>query len=511
MNDTIHEPKISKLSLISSIIGLIILTQFIVLAIMINVKLEDVDYSYAVNFGINWGQGPIQVMDFENNLSCPLGETFALANVKFPGFKSGCFCSPDQYFTSECTNDQLSKGCIYFPESSPKSMVSWGGAACTQRSKTTYFSLNKTDVSKENSSCDKSCGILDTLGSKLCVPANQDCPVNYISIFKSGETPNNIDDNTKSVSFSNNTKTLYYSNNNKDGKIPSQFIVLDHKPCVDSSENRIQFNITDYSCLNAINGKTEDDSWEYLDSMSVEQFVNDNKLDAQMNQYPFYANFKSRQVSLYYRSYIGLNDTCRNLANSLSFPDTIPGQFVNLQNLVKTSAINFLSAASILMFVILLFCLVFKIYSAFNKISSASRLYTNTISAFTTILLMILSLVSTINISNARNTYIWFNNYSDCSDVVNQQLMYNLDSNLQSAYTLGVIFTLLVLILFFLIMIEYLLKHCSDEAPEYQEEVKEKDKILNQSINDVNDIIEETKLPAKDEEDILLGEDKKNK
>lgn len=528
--------KVSVLNIVSSILGIIIVAIFIVISIFVDVRLNEVDYTYSANFGQNWANGPINGLDVEATGICPYGSSYVLSNVKFPGFKSGCFCPPDKYFEGQCSEDQKKKNCQYFPESSPKATYSWGGAICADRQDLTYFALNKTNPTAKDKDCPehfKPCGLLDSIESKLCVKDEDNCPLNFIQIVPKDQTVKTAFA-TKTQPISNGDKNLVFSNENNNGRIVNQFTVLDHKPCADAAENRIQLDAVEYKCKNEIAGKLFDEEWQLLDDMPLEQFVEDNALTAQMTQYPFYSQLKTRKLSLFYRNYIGLNDTCRNLSLTLSSANDIPQHFINLQNFVQTSNIDYLSPVTIVIFVIIFICLVFKIYLAATFGSDSYQLYINTTAAFSSILLLIISLVSTISISNARNSYIWFSNYPDCSDPLNQAILEKFDSKIQAAYALGVVFTLLNLIMFFILVIEYLLKNCYEEVPVYEEEeenleggvkdVKDEDKSkkssnkdkggkqgskkekkdLNKSSHSIND-------EDKDEHDKMLDETKKNK
>ena len=514
--------KPSTLNLVSSIIGLILISQFIVLGVVIKVNLLNIDYTYSDNFGNNWDKAPVDSFTIrpenELNSNCPTGSSYLLSNVKFPGFNSGCFCPPNKLYDSECTQDQLQKkDCKFFPESAPQQIYSWGGTFCGFRNtgkrfnsdivldqskeenskinpqsiNFNYFYFNRTDATK-NEECKegfKECGILDTLGNKLCVQEYQYCPVNYIEIRDNKEDNKepDVDFPLKKVSFNNNKKTLYYSNDNVKGNIVNEFIVLDHIPCADAAENKIKLNTTTYTCQNTVGNTTVDENWKHLDDSTIKEFIHDNGLDVKMTKYPFYNNFKDRKVSLYYRSYIGLNQTCTNMSNTLYNKSEIPKLFLNFEDSVNHShGYDFLSPASIVLFIIIFLSLVIKIYLTCNYEANYNQsvrypnrnignynsyiLYINTISAVSCILLLIISLVSTISIGDLRNTYIWFSNFSNCSDQISQELLALFDSRLRTAYTLAVVFTLFNLILFFLVMIESFLKHCTDEVPDFEEE-----------------------------------------
>lgn len=497
-----EENKTSLLNLISSVIGIIIVIQLIILAIVIDTKLNDEEYGYGLNFGNNWNQGPISSLDSESS-SCPIGSTYGLVQTYFPGFKSGCYC-PDSktYFADMCSIYQNKSGCSEFPETSPKLIVSWGGSLCTDRSSnSTYFSLNRT-INEDNTCTEgmKDCGFADTLNSKLCVSESEDCPVNYLKIVDSSDDSNSEESvsdrgfKVNEVSFASGQKKFIYSNENNKGKVVNEFMITDHKPCADSIENKIELysnNDEPYSCQKNVSGFVYDPSWTLLDSMTVAQIVHDNNLNNTLEQYPFWPDIKNRTVGLYYRNYIGLNDTCFNLAKNYNYPNnvnTIPLIFNNMKSTIENNDIDFISLTSISIYIILLISLFLKVSLAFRRSKVSHRLYINITAAFCNLLLLIVGIVSTINISNARNEYIWFYNYSDCSDPIDQGILELFDSNIKEAYTIAVVFTIFTLLLFFIIIIEYLLKHCYEEND---------DKIINK------------KAPSDETYELLKNEEKR--
>lgn len=482
----------SLLTIVSSIIGIVLLVQLLILAIVISTKLAEENFIYGNNFAVNWSLSPIQTIDSENSTTCPIGYSYGIPNTYFPGFKSGCYCPKSKsYFPDSCSNNQLSAGCESFPESAPKLIVSWGGSICTKRKATaTYFTLNKTD-NTVNSTCSddtKDCGFLDTLNSKFCVNKKEECPVNYLKVVNVNDnsTSKNLSFAVSEAPFSSVSasgslakKKFVYSNNNTLGKIVNQFMILDHKPCANSLDNKIQLSnpnnnstsqsIDAYSstyCHKNISDYMYDPSWVLLDTMTVEELVIDNGLNSTLSVYPFWNDIKTKTVGLYYRNYIGLNQTCIDLAKQYFYPkdaNSIPLSFFNIKTTLDNSNIDFISVTSASLYIITLVALIMKIITFCEGNKQSYRMYINLVGAFCTLMLLIIGIISTISISNARNKYIWVFTSSHCSDPIDQGLLNEFDSNIREAYVIAVIFTILSLILFFTMIIEYLLRHCYEE------------------------------------------------
>ena len=135
-----------------------------------------------------------------------------------------------------------------------------------------------------------------------------------------------------------------------------------------------------------------------------------------------------------------------------------------MKELVNNSNINFLSPSSITCLVIIPISLILKIYLVFSKFNTRGfRLYINTLGGITTLILLLISIISTIGLSEIRNLYLWFLNDNQCSDPISQGLMQKFDYYIRKSYITGSIFTCLVLVLFFVIIIEYLVQNCYED------------------------------------------------
>ena len=133
----------------------------------------------------------------------------------------------------------------------------------------------------KNSSCPintKKCGIFDTLNNILCLPIEEDCPINHI-VFNEKDKKINLF--YKKINLYNN-ESIYYTNQNIDHFIYSELILSKYPICADPIKiNQINNNY----CLNR----------------NIENFY--------INKYYeiIYNNSNIKEYSLYSSPYIGIN------------------------------------------------------------------------------------------------------------------------------------------------------------------------------------------------------------
>ena len=103
----------------------------------------------------------------------------------------------------------------------------------------------------------KQCGILDTIGNKLCLPEEYDCPINDIFIDLKKNNRNDRKYNYKSCHYYilpyTTNYAVYYTNENVDGNILSSLLNTTTIPCfignhcfvfdAPSFENRFKYQI----------------------------------------------------------------------------------------------------------------------------------------------------------------------------------------------------------------------------------------------------------------------------
>lgn len=494
--------RISLLVIIVSVVGILITIQEIILGVVINSKFyHSMNENLLNNFGINWGQGQINSISVNSQDSCGVLSKNALVNIFFPGFRSGCYCQNSGYFYEECSSLQLAQGCKNFPETKPKLLSSWGGHICTSRPlNQTYFTMIKTnDKCKENY---KKCGVLDSFNSTLCVESNIECPVNKIEIISA---KNNTNNNDNVLNLSNNKK-LVFNNDNLNGIIANQFLITDHTPCSNPSDNKIQLTESKEYCLNTIGEHKYDYSWKLLDTMTLDNLTEDNDLSAQVSQYPFWEKIKNKNVYLYYRNYIGVSDECINYGKQFINSDTL-NEFPTLLLNTKTEAyqkdVDFISVISITIYIFLLIGYIIKILLICTETKLAYNLYVNVVIAMSSLVLFIVSSISSGNILFIRNNYLWMTKITNCLDSLNTLLLLEMDSSFRDSYNIGIIFVIFALILFLLTLFEGIAKACIEEEDDEDREIYQNDENENSSSNK-NKIINNTES---EHEDLLKKED----
>ena len=111
--------------------------------------------------------------------------------------------------------------------------------------------MNNVVLSNETCSYKmKMCGIIDEFGNKLCLPEEDECPLNYIEVIPEVINTTNITE--KYIIFDN--KTILFSNKKVEGKIIEGLYA--------DSDLMLQYN----------------DGCQILDTDTISNFINGNKL-----------------------------------------------------------------------------------------------------------------------------------------------------------------------------------------------------------------------------------------
>ena len=256
----------------------------------------------------------------------------------FPGYKLGCTCvgvysyhyeqdHKYEVIPEECTYNQTYNGCKPVKPIEAKSLRNWyEGSFCSNKydlkdSKLKgyfYFLYNSV---LENEDCQegfKKCGQLDDMGNYVCVPQEEECPINDI-IISNFSRPDLEDLNYTSINFRD--KYVYYTNEDKKKPVISQLKVAEEKLCKDKYylyTNYPQYildnNFERYGCRKKINGQFYDDSIEILDTRRKRDFYLDSSFDLTKSydkwiyDFPFY-NLEANMI-LYPERFNGFNKKC---------------------------------------------------------------------------------------------------------------------------------------------------------------------------------------------------------
>jgi hypothetical protein len=262
----------------------------------------------------SWKKKPIHILQDSFQKPCEEIGMTDVVTYEWPGTKPGCHCANIKTLSTlgKCNEKELQMGCKSVEEIKPYKARKWKTrflCASSVKSKT-YFELNKV---KENEACPykfKKCGIIDTLGNHLCIPENENCPLNSISFM-----PTSDDQNVR----------IDTSNSKITGKIYTNFIVAENQLCVNHIER--EFAESEFSLINSkgkyLNGcKTyaslsdgqtyyQDKNFEKMDSYPKSVFYEQNKIFPFVTKnVPTYPSEIKSSVALYASVFTGWKREC---------------------------------------------------------------------------------------------------------------------------------------------------------------------------------------------------------
>ena len=182
-----------------------------------------------------------------------------------------------------------------------------------EKSNKTYFDYLNLSV-KEGENCNdnyKKCGILDSKKNILCLPENEECPLNYfkISDFELFDLLPEYNHIELIESITGIKKYIYFTNNKIDNDIITNFKISFDKPCIVSKEhNWISMNRNENekssNCFTSINGQLHDKSYtEVGDNIHMKSLYYDNNIKT-------FNDYSSEKVKLYTKSFNYIKEDC---------------------------------------------------------------------------------------------------------------------------------------------------------------------------------------------------------
>ena len=180
----------------------------------------------------------------------------------------------------------------------------------------TYFDYlnNIDDMNSANQKCKdnyKKCGILDTNNNILCIPINEECPLNDLKI-SDVELPD-LEPEYSFVkvieSLTDSVKYIYYTNNKTDNNIMTHFELSTNNPCIYPDEhNWIGINSKEIekncSCKTYINNELYDKSYKEVgNKILMKSLYYDNNIS-------LYNEYNYETVNLYARNHYFFDKNC---------------------------------------------------------------------------------------------------------------------------------------------------------------------------------------------------------
>lgn len=181
-----------------------------------------------------------------------------------------------------------------------------------------YFDYSKDYTVSGGEACKdnyKKCGIFNSEGRILCLPKEDDCPLNDFAISENPSDSNypNYKNCKVQDSITNNTYYFYYTNTKTDNNIITTFRLSNGYPCVNSTEKSwisVFDNEVNKSpkCQTTVDGKKTDDRYTQIPGgeITLKSLYADNLIpigDADQTKL-------SQKVNLYSRNYFGKNEEC---------------------------------------------------------------------------------------------------------------------------------------------------------------------------------------------------------
>ena len=245
------------------------------------------------------------IYEFNPREKCEDGEE-KLASGSWDGTIDKCKCS-ETIKNFSCTGEEDSS-CHTIEGVKPKNYTIFEGKEiCVIRKGDTYYNLVKSNkiISKDKncSQTEKSCGVVDTFGRKLCVKIEEDCPINKNNIEKKFLY--------KFISKINNEKIMNFLDEKNDEEKIISIIKLSYGlPCLNiSSKNWTSYHPEEkYKSQECqpINGKTTDDRYEKFETFKTTKYnlYMDNNLSYYITDSLISDN---KTINLYGTNLIGLN------------------------------------------------------------------------------------------------------------------------------------------------------------------------------------------------------------
>lgn len=384
---------------------------------------------------------------------------------RWPGTVDGCDCSvraiepnnEDVIYRKSCGEDHNSR-CRKVYGVNSMSITKWKGKKlCVKKieDKTfLYYSLlfNSVQKGKECQAGYKQCGVLDSEENILCLPNNNDCPINDIQIL---ESPPVSSFNYHTIPLTEK-KSIYYTTEAIDKPIIVSFKLSDGRVCLDLEEYNSQQTHPKldyykyYGCRNSYDGITYDDRYEELDAMNKYKLLDDNGIIDKIYysvKYP-YEKIKKEYVGLYKRTYIGYNADCllgskfkvKNLSDFKTNTKIV--KYLNIA-MAAVVGVNFMSMITLE---------IQKLYCGMNPKLS-----------WVTVIIFLLGFGC--GLTSFYLTYTIKDIGKDCSDKYSKAIMKEVDKSLKK----NVLYTLIIMCANFLalvILLIYLIATINQKQPE---------------------------------------------
>ena len=248
------------------------------------------------------------ILSIDPKNDCP-ENSFPFSFYEYPGTKQGCLISKKNLEEGSCgLFTKIFRNYENIEETDKKSFeVIFGKKLCA-------IPFNEKDYINNlvNVKGGKLCGKIDSIGNKLYVNTEEDCPINDIIINKVKKI-----DKYNTIEFIENELYLHFSNENVDEDkdyyllTNESFKISEGLPCINPGKintYHIQYLLSkankSYICDTFINNERLDTRYKPLTLINKTNLYNDNGIN--LDEYYDYP-FKGINLNLYQLGYIGID------------------------------------------------------------------------------------------------------------------------------------------------------------------------------------------------------------
>ena len=227
--------------------------------------------------------------------------------------------------------------------------------------------LNNDSIIKNNEDCNdkfKNCGVIDTLGQKLCLPEEIDCPLNDLLLVNTSDDEKINDYIKKGYKRKDalNEKTFLYSSEQKDKPIIGR-IVLNGEKGVCANPTEFSWKQIDddennetVTCENEYKGNLYDKTYTLITNISYYDLYEDNIFNYGYSSKKYHENY----FYLFTNKFIGIDKECLKNSNIKDLPNTV--YISNFIIYTRYFSIGFAGVNFILVIIILISDLYFKAF-----------------------------------------------------------------------------------------------------------------------------------------------------
>ena len=155
-----------------------------------------VDLNFLKSISNDLNKSPLFSLSLSENSTCSQNE-IPISLFTYPGIIEGCDCSgishrklssnmKNKISRTKCGVEASRVGCKRILKINETNFYKWNGKTfCTGNYKEMkYVNLVKMTVKNGEKCIDgmKKCGIIDTIGQELCLPIEEECPINHVVI-----------------------------------------------------------------------------------------------------------------------------------------------------------------------------------------------------------------------------------------------------------------------------------------------------------------------------------------